>query len=424
MPAMSSKLSNTVSSYFNLKLRKDFIAALTVSVVLIPQSMAYAILAGLPPVYGLYAALVPLIIYGIFGSSSDLSIGPVALISIIVFGGISGLAELGSQNYLDLVLLAGLMAGLLQLIYYFLKLGDFADYLSAPLLSGFISAAGVIIIISQIKSLFTIPIEGVKSTPEVFYETMINLSNTNWYSLIFGAGAMLLIFIFDRINKEIPGALLVVVLSSLIMYLLGTYETKVPTVGDLPMGLPAFYAGFIKSDNILKLLPTAGILSIVCFVGSISIAKSLATTGSKINSNRELLALGLAKVVSSFFLSMPSSSSFSRSAINHNAGSQSGMSSIFAAFVLAIVVSFFGSLFFYLPMPVLAAIIIMSVLGLIDVDEAKEFWRINKRDFSVFLFTFISTIVFGIISGIIIGLIISLLFQLLKRSRKNAESPY
>ncbi|MEE9372833.1 MAG: SulP family inorganic anion transporter [Saprospiraceae bacterium] len=382
---------------YNKKLfTKDLIAGLTVAVILIPQGMAYSMLAGLPPIYGLYAALVPMIIYPFFSSSRELSVGPVALMSIIILGGVSAFAKPGTQEYIDLVLLTALLSGVLQVVFAGLKLGSLSNFLSRPVMSGFISAAGVIIAISQLKYLFSIKLPRRISIVEMISDTVSHLNEVNIISLIMGLLAIFIIVIAKKIHRAIPSALIVVIIGSVVLKALNLAEKGVPIVGDMPKGLPDFYLGFLDAQKIIMLLPTALVISLVCFVGSYSIAKSIAAKKDNypITADKELLGLGLAKIVGSFFLAMPSTGSFTRSAINNDAGAETGLSSTIAAIFLALTIAFFGGLFYYLPEPILAAIVITSVFSLIDFKEAKNLFKIDKLDFWVLVITFFFNLVF------------------------------
>lgn len=410
-----------LKNYSIRKLGGDLSSAVTVTILLVPQGMAYAMLAGLPPIYGLYAALIPLIVYPIFGSCQQLSIGPVALMSIIVLSGVSLFAEPGSQEYIDLVLMTALLSGIIQIGFSFLRLGVLANFLSQPVMVGFVSAAGVIIAISQIKYLLTLDLPRSASVPEMIIEVGQHISGFNGYSLLLGVAGIIVILLLKRIHKTFPGSLVVVILGSLAIYYMNLNDLGVPIVGELPSGLPSFYAGFWSWSYFVALLPTAFIVSVMCFIGSFSLAKAIAAQRDNypIYADRELLGLGMAKLVGSFFLAMPSTGSFTRSVVNEEAGAKSGVSSILAAGFVALTLLFFGGLFYYLPEPILAAIVITSVFSLIDVKEARYFFRTDKADFRIFLGTFGLTLVLGIVNGILLGIVFSLLSIIRRAAKPN-----
>ena len=412
---------NDLRTYSIQKFGSDLLAGITVAIVLVPQGMAYSLLAGLSPIYGLYAALIPMIIYPMFSSSKELSVGPVALMSIIVLSAVSLFAEPGTQQYLDIVLLVALLSGLFQLMFAVFRLGVFANFISKPVMSGFISAAGVIIAISQIKYLFSLDIPRSSSVLVMLKDSLLNIPHLNLYSVLLGVGGIIVLRVLSAIHKSIPGAIIIAAIGSIVLYFAGLHHEGVPIVGELPAGLPSFYAGFMQWENVINLLPSAFIISVICFIGSYSIAKTIAIQNRNypLFANKELLGLGLAKVVGSFFLAMPSTGSFTRSAINHQAGAKTGMSSIFGAAVIGLTLVFFSKLFHYLPEPILAAIVITSVFSLIDYKEAIRLFRLDKYDFWILFLTFVLTLVLGIVNGILLGIALSLLAIVQKSSKPH-----
>ncbi len=421
---MSVSLLQDVKTYKGKTFWRDFIAGLTVAVILIPQGMAYSLLAGLDPVYGLYAALVPLFIYPLFASSRELSVGPVALMSIILLGGVSAFAKPGTQEYLDLVLLTALLSGIIQVIFSILRLGSLSNFLSRAVMSGFISAAGVIIAISQLKYLFSLNLPRRVSIVDMVLDVGSNIGDINWISFGVGSVAIGIIILTKKIHKAFPSALIVVILGSIVLKIFNLADRGVPIVGDMPSGLPDLYLGFLNFEKIVLMFPTALVISLVCFVGSYSIANSLSGKGGKrypIIADKELLGLGIAKILGSFFLAMPSTGSFTRSAINAEAGAKTGISSIIAAIFLALTIAFFGGLFYYLPEPILAAIVITSVFSLIDIQEVKKLFHIDRHDFWVLLITFFATLFFGIVNGIKTGIAVSLVSVIYRSSKARTK---
>ena len=410
----------------NLNLKSvftDLIAGLTVAVILIPQAMAYAVLAGMPAVYGLYASLIPLIVYPIFASSVSLSIGPVALISIILLAGISVYAIPFSPEYINLVLLTGLFAGLFQMLYAILRLGKLSHFLSKPVLSGFISAAGVIIAISQLKHLLGIQLERRDNLFLTLVDLFQKIPEVNLYSLGIGTAAIGMIYFLKFLHKAIPAHLIVTILAILAFYFLGLEKYSVATIGEIQAGLSAFDISFLQDLSFSKIravIPTAFIVSIICFISSYAIASSFQySQQNKVLANKELLSLGLAKIVGSFFLAYPSSGSFSRSAVNNQSGAKTGLSSVFTAIVVGICLLFFTGLFSQLAMAVLSAIILSSVLGFVDLKEMKRLWKINRRDFWTLIVTFFLTLILGIVPGIMGGIILSLLSVVIRSSNPH-----
>jgi len=420
---MSLAFVEDIKNYSGKIFGADIIAGLTVAVILIPQGMAYAMLAGLAPIYGLYAAVVPMIIYPFFSSSRELSIGPVALMSIIIFAGVSVLATPGTAEYLNLVLLTAFLSGIIQVSFSILRLGNLSKYISQPVMTGFIAAAGVIIAISQLKYLFSLQLPRKISIVDMVMDTVLNLSKVNLISMQIGLLGILLIIIFKKIHKAIPGALIIVILGSIFQYQFGLEAKGVPLVGDMPTGIPALSFEFLNLKQIGNLLPTAFIISVVCFIGSFSLAKTFAAQKDNypIMPNQEFMALGLAKLIGSFFMAMPTTGSFTRSAINTEAGAKTGMSSILSAIFIGLIIAFFGRLFYYLPEPILAAIVITSVFSLINVKEIIHLFKVDRRDFLVLLITFFSTLLLGIVNGIIAGILYSLFVAVVRISRTSFE---
>lgn len=391
-------------------LKKDLVAGLTVAVMIIPQGMAYALLAGLPAIYGLYAAFVPLIVYPFFGSSRQLSVGPVALVSIIVLAGISQWADPGTPEFIELALLTSLVAGMIQLLLSALRMGFLVNFLSEPVIAGFTTAAALIIALSQLKYFLGIDIGQSSNVIGIIKGLSGGLRETHWPSAIIGSLTILCIYLSRRISRKIPGALIAVALGTLAVYLWHLDIDGVNIVGEVPRGLPKPTFSFIRMEHILQVLPLALVICLISFIESLAIAKTIATRHDNypIDANRELLGLGMAKSIGSFFLAFPNTGSFTRSAINDEAGSQSGYSSISAALFLAIILLFLTPLFYYLPKPVLGAIVIAAVFGLINIKEARRLFVISRRDFSVFAVTGILTLLLGIQEGVFVGIILSL----------------
>lgn len=396
----------------------DLSAGLIVAIMLIPQGMAYAMLAGLDPVIGLYASTIPLIIYALFGTSRQLAVGPVAMVSLLVLSGVSTLAEPGSSEYVSLVLLLMLMVGLIQLLLGVLKLGFLVNFLSHAVISGFTSAAAIIIGLSQLKDLTGVTYESGKS--EVFLlilESVKRISEINPITLTIGIGSIVLLILFKKYVKKIPGPIVVVTLSILAVYVFNLYEDGVSIVGQVPKGLPALSFPTFTMDSIVALLPIAFTITFVGFMESIAMAKAIAAKEKyKVNANQELIGLGLANVGGSFFSAYPVTGGFSRSAVNYQAGARTPLASIITAVLIMLTLLFFTDLFYYLPKAVLAAIIMVAVYSLIDFHEAKKLFKLNNADGWTWILTFLATLVLGIQTGILIGIVFSLLVYVSKNA--------
>ncbi len=404
-------LANYKKSYF----KKDFLAGLIVAIMLIPQGMAYAMLAGLPPVIGLYAATIPAIIYALFGTSRQLSVGPVALVSIIVFSGVSTLADPGTEEYISLVLLLMLLIGLIQFLLGFLRLGFIVNFISHAVMSGFISAAAVIISFSQLEHLLGINIES-DNIFLIFIEALSRLNEINIVVFILGIISTLILILFKKYLPNVPGPLVVVILSMLVVYLGQLQTYGVTIVGNVPQGLPGFSTPNINFDSVIKLLPIALTISFIGFMESISMGKVIASKQNyNINPSKELVGLGLANAIGSFFSAYPVTGSFSRSAVNYESGARTQLSSIMTALFIILTLLFFTNFFYYLPQTVLGAIIIVAVYGLIDIKEVKYLLTVKKLDGWTWIVTFIATLTIGVEFGILTGLAFSLI-TLLGRS--------
>ncbi len=403
-------------SYNKTYFRSDLLAGLTVAVLLVPQGMAYALLAGMPPIYGLYGGLLPVLLFGILGTSQQMSIGPVAVSALLLLAGISQIAEPFSPEYISYVLLTGLLIGIFQILLSVLRLGFLVNFLSHPIVAGFTSAAGVIIAVSQLSYLlgFSIPRELslVGKLQYVFY----NLEQTHLPTFFFCIGGITLISGLKKINKVIPGSLIAVILGILIVRFLRLDQQGIDIVGTVPQGLPSFQLPDWSIENIKLVMPTVLTVTVIGIVGSIGIAKILESKHQyyKIDANQELLALGIAKVAGAFFQAIPSSGSFSRSAVNNEAGARTGMSSIITAILIAISLLFLTELFYYLPNAILAAIILLSVKGLFDYKEAIHLWRTHKGDFTMMIFTFFATLIMDIEFGVMAGVTLSILMVLFR----------
>ncbi|MBP6237892.1 MAG: solute carrier family 26 protein [Saprospiraceae bacterium] len=398
-----------IKNYDKKWLSGDISAGLTVGVMLIPQGMAYSMLAGLPPIYGLYAVTIPLIIYALLGTSRQLAVGPVAMVSLLIASGVGQLSEAGSDEYIALSILLAFLVGSIQLSMGVFRLGFLVNFLSHPVIAGFTSSAAIIIGFSQFKHLLGVKISGEKFS-EIFMQLIKEAGNIHIPTLIIGAASVILLLLVKRVNKKIPGPLVVVLLGIIVVYLGSLTNQGVKIVGDIPGGLPSFHIFSMNWDSIQTLLPTAFTIAFVGFMESIAVAKAIQARHKdyKLDANQELKALGIANIAGSFFKSFPVTGGFSRTAVNDQAGAKTGFASIISASLIIITLLFLTSYFYYLPNAVLAAIIIVAVYGLIDFKEARYLWKTDRTDFFLFISAAIGTLVLGIEEGIILGVILSL----------------
>ena len=411
-------------SYKKAALSGDLSAGLTVGVMLIPQGIAYAMIAGLPPIYGLYTAMTPQVIYAIFGTSRQLSVGPTAMDSLIVAAGITSLATVGAagtENYIAAAIMLAFLMGLMQLAFGIFKLGFLVNFLSKPVISGFTSAAAIIIGLNQLKHIFGIEIPRSNRAHSLLYDTGIAINSTNLITLCLGIGTILTIIFLKKYLKKIPAALTVVILSILIVpfFHLDLYGVKI--IGAIPTGLPSPSIPDFSQNYFKDLLPLALTLSLIAFMEAISQAKALEDKHNdyKVDANQELIALGLSNIVGSIFKSYPSTGGFSRTAVNDQSGAKTGMSFIIAAGLVALTLLFLTPLFYYLPKAVLGGIIIVAVMGLINIKYPIKLWKYNKDDLIMLLGTFAVTLTIGIKEGIIVGVILSLGFLIFRSTRPH-----
>jgi len=401
----------TLRSYNAKWIRHDITAGLTVGIILIPQGMAYAMIAGLPPQYGLYSAVIPILVYTLFSNSRQLSIGPVAMDSLIVATTVSVLAEEGTDAYLQIALLLTLLVGIFQLLMGVLRLGFIVNFLSRPVIVGFTSAAAIIIGINQVKYLLDIDIPGNSQIHLVIGDLFSKADGINPFTLIFGLVALGILILLKFIDKRIPSALLVVVGGALCVFVLHLNDYGMDIVGEIPSGFPEFAVPSWDWDLLAKLVPPSLALAVIGFMEAVSVSKGMEESipDYKLRSNQELVALGAANVVGSFFSSFVVTAGFSRTAVSHDAEAKTGVARLISAVVVLTAILLLTGLFYYLPEVLLAAIIIAAVIKLVDFKSPVLWWKSEKIEFLMFVATFICTAFVGIQEGIVTGILISLL---------------
>jgi len=398
-----------MKSYNRDLLKGDLNAGITVGIMLIPQGMAYAVLAGMPPVYGLYASIVPIVLYALFGTSRQLAVGPVAMVSLLVLAGVSQFAEPGSERFIQLAILTTLGVGIVQFTMGLLRMGFLVNFLSHPVLSGFTSAAAIIIGTSQLKSLLGINLPGGKDVFVILYAAMTQIGETHLLTAAIGIGSIIIIQVLRAWKRSFPSALVVVAIGTAVTALWGLDASGVKIVGEIPGGLPSFSSPAFSIDDLMVLVPIIMVISLVGYMESIAVAKSIANKkGYKVNANQELIGLGMANLGGAFFQSFPTTGGLSRTAVNNQAGSNTGMASLISAAIIALTLLFLTPLFHYLPGAVLAAIIIVAVTSLFDWSAMKHLWHTDKRDLAMLMATFLATLFLGIEEGIGIGVLLSL----------------
>lgn len=402
-------LLNTLRNYKKDTLKGDVAAGITVGIMLIPQGMAYAVLAGMPPVYGLYASILPLLIYALMGTSRQLAVGPVAMVSLLVVAGVGALAEVGSDRFIQLAILTAFGVGLVQFLMGVFRMGFLVNFLSHPVLSGFTSAAAIIIGASQIKNLTGLDIERTNKVHEILHQTAVNFTEIDLITASIGFGSILAMVLIKKWKRTLPSALVVVVAGILVTYLFGLNQYGVNIVGEIPKGLPSFSAEFLQMSDIRPVIAIVLVIALVSYMESIAVAKAIANKhGYKVDANQELIALGGANIGGSFFQSFPVTGGFSRTAVNDQSGANTTVASVVSALLIALTVLLLTPLFYYLPGAVLAAIIMVAVAGLFDHKEMVKLWKTDRKDLAMLIVTFAATLFLGIEEGIAIGVILSL----------------
>lgn len=399
----------------------DIGAGLTVGIMLIPQGMAYAMIAGLPPVYGLYAALMPQVVYALSGTSRKLSVGPVAMDSLLVASGLGALKLSGIEEYIGMAIFLALFMGAIQLVLGLLRMGFLVRFLSKPVISGFTSAAALIIGFSQLKHLLGTDIQGSNKFHLMMYNAFEQLGETHWPTLILGGLAIGLILLLKRLNNKFPAALVVVVLSIAASVLFKFEAQGIKIVGLIPNGLPALQLPSLPVDRLNELFSIALTLALIAFMEAISVAKAVEEKDKTdfLRPNQELIALGLANMAGSLFQSYPTTGGFSRTAVNHQAGARTTVAMLISALVIGLTLLFLTDLFYSLPNAILAAIIMVAVSGLIDVRYPVELFRKRKDEFFLLLITFSITLFIGIKEGILFGVLLSLLLLVYRTSQPH-----
>ena len=409
---------NLISNYSSGFLKRDLFAGITVAALLIPQGMAYALIAGLPPIYGLYAALTPQIIYALLGTSRQLAVGPVAMDSLLVATGLGALSIDDPSQYILMAIFLAFLVGAIQLLMGLFRMGFIISFLSKPVIIGFTSAAAVIIGLSQLKYIMGIELSQSNQL-HIFIQSLINSnSSLHFMTIIISITSVVFILLIKKLNRKIPSALIAVILGILWVYFNGLDKQGVSVVGVIPEGLPSFQTPSFEVGSLKKLFPTAFTLALVAFMEAISIGKTMEEKYKNyvIDPNQELIALGSANIIGSFFQSYPTTGGFSRTAVNDQAGAKTGVAALVTALSVAIILMFFTHWFYFLPKAVLASIIITAVINLVDFKFAIRLYKKRKDEFVILIITFLATLFLGITEGILLGILISLLLLVYRAS--------
>ena len=416
---MAEQSNQTVNAW-----QDDAFAGLTTAVMIVPQGMAYALLAGLPPILGLYASTFPLIAYALVGTSRQLAIGPVALASLLIATGVQEMANgavLTDAQYLGYAVLITVAAGLCQIGLAALQLGNLVNLLSHPVVSGFTAAAALIIGASQLQHLFGFKIDNAGSAPETLYQVIIGIEKTHILTLIIGVVAVVMIVGFKRVKPKWPGALITVVSGILASYFFDFSAVGVSTLGTVPSGLPTPEIPSNLSVESLTIVAPIGLtIALIAFMESISAAKVYARANRyEISPGRELFAQGFANLTSALFGSYVVGGALSRTAVNAASGAKTKLAGVVTAAVVCIVLTTLTAPFAFLPKPILAAIILVAVTGLIDIAEMKHLWAMKRDDLALLALTFFATLFGSVVIGLLTGVLGSLLWLVFTTTRPN-----
>ena len=414
-------LLNWLPNYKKSYLSGDIYAGITVGVMLIPQGMAYALIAGLPPVYGLYAAIVPQIVYTLLGTSRHLAVGPVAMDSLLVAAGLGTLSISSPEEYIAMAIALACLVGIIQIVLGLLRMGFFVTFLSKPVVSGFTTAAALIIGGSQLQHLLGIQVLSNSRFDVLLWEIFQKIASTNFMAFSIGICAVIILYAFRKKASKIPLGLLVVFLGILMVTLTQWDERGLAVVGEIPQGLPKLKLPILTYEKLSQLFPIAITLSLISIMEAMAISKSFEnkTENHKINADQELVALGSANIIGSFFQSYPISGGFSRTAVNEQAGAKTAISGLIGALVVAIVLLFFTTLFYKLPKSILAAIIMVAVLKLVDFKYPIRLFKTRKDEFVLLLLTCLITLFVGIKEGLLVGILFSFLLLVYRTSKPH-----
>ena len=396
-------------------LRGDLVAGITVAMLMIPQAMAYAQLASLPPHVGLYACLLPAVVAALFGSCAQLSTGPVALTALLTGASLTAFAAPGSTDFLALALLLALMSGLIQFALGVFRAGWLLNLLSRPVMTGFINAAAILICLTQIPPLLGLTLDRGDHFLSDVGRMLLGVASLDPLTSTFGFGTLTCLLLAHRVAPRLPMVLIVVVVATFISWMIGFADRGGRVVGEIPAGLPPLSLPPLDWPKVVALLPAAFVIALVSFMEVTSSATLITgRLGTRWRQNQELIGQGLAKIATAFTSGMPVSASFSRSAVNYASGARTGLSSLVTVAVALLAVLFLTPLLTHLPIAVLSAIILSVVSGLIDLRALGRAWQASRDDGMASALTFGSTLLFApnIQNGILSGLLLSLALML------------
>jgi SulP family sulfate permease len=423
------------TTYSRRQAEDDLLAAVIVTIMLVPQSLAYAMLAGLPPHVGLYASILPLVAYALFGTGRTLAVGPVAVVSLMTAAAVGEVAAQGTPEYVEAAVTLAFLSGAVLVVMSALRLGTLANFLSHPVISGFISASGILIAASQLKHILGVSAHG-DTLPDMIRSLAPAVSSANPYTLLVGVASLIFLFwvrkrlkpllvglglkprVADLVAKAGPVVVIAVSIAAVAAFSLDLKGVRI--VGDIPAGLPPFAVPSFDPSLWLNLLPAAALISLVGFVESISVAQTLAAKRrQRVIANQELTGLGMANIASAVSGGYPVTGGFARSVVNFDAGAQTPMAGAFTAAGILAATLFLTPMFRLLPQAVLAATIIVAVLSLVDFRAVLRTFRYSKADFASMAITMVVVMLVGVEAGILSGVGLSLLLFLYRTSKPH-----
>ena len=403
----------------NYRYRDDLVAGITVGVITIPQAMAFALLAGLPPIYGLYGAFIPLLVYALLGSSNYLNVGPVSVIAIFVFESLSPIVTPFTFDFVIAVVTLGLLIGLIQVLAGVFKLGRFVNYLPKSVVSGFVQAAAVVIIISQLSPAFGVPVSLKASYAERLYQLYLSIADFNLITTALFLVSLSLLFVFAKVFPKFPTAIVLLMITGIAAFVFDFESLGISLIGEVPQGLPHLILPQFD-QNSWRYLPSAFGIAFVTSIGSFVMAKNVEEHQlTPWKPNQDLIALGLAKIISALFGSLVPAGSFNRSILVIKSGAKTQLAGLIAATILLFTLLFLTPIVYYLPQSVIAAIIVYSVYFLFDFRLISHLWATDKKQFIYLLATAGTTLSVGFVEGIILGILIAFLGEYLFKLKRD-----
>lgn len=398
-------------------LRADLLAGLTGAVIVLPQGVAFATIAGLPPEYGLYTAMVTPIIAALFGSSRHLVSGPTTAISIVIFSAVSHHAEVGTPEFVNMALTMTFLAGVYQLVFGLARLGKLVDFVSHTVVIGFTAGAAILIATSQMKHITGIFVPKGESFLYTWVDLYQGIEQLNLFNLGIAAATLFSALLTKKFFPRLPNLLIGMVAGSLVALGMREYTNSIQLVGEIPAHLPPLSSPDVSLEIIRQLAPEAFAIALLGLIEAVSISRAVATrSGQRINANQEFIGQGMSNMLGSFFSSYAGSGSFTRSGVNYSAGAQTPLSAIFAALALMLIVLLIAPLTAYLPIAAMGGVILLVAYNLIDFRHIKETLIFSKTESSILLTTFFATLFLELEFAIYMGVLLSLMIFLAKTS--------